>query len=295
MGATLSARAALPFDRGRSRSEEVAMAVHEATGGAGSLEVVSTDGTSIAVWIRGQGPPIVLVHGSLRDHRVFEPLVAALEPAMTTCAVDRRGFGASGDRDGYTIEQEFRDVAAVVDAIAGRAGPVVVWGHSYGAGCAMGAAALTGNVSHLVLYEPGLGIAYPEAWLAANEQALRAGDRDTVIQAVLADILEMPADEIDARRAGPDWADYLRAASTVLREARVEQGWVYRPGAFDGIRAPTLMLVGTETAPALMRSALLAVAAMPAARVQVLAGHGHLACLTDPDLVASIVTRFAGA
>jgi hypothetical protein len=36
----------------------------------------------------------------LRDHTILEPLVAHLQPAMTTYAIDRRGFGASGDGDG---------------------------------------------------------------------------------------------------------------------------------------------------------------------------------------------------
>jgi alpha-beta hydrolase superfamily lysophospholipase len=84
----------------------------------------------------------VLVHGSLADHTTFDPLVAELRDAMTTFAMDRRGFGASGDAAGYAIWREFEDVAAVVDAVAGRTGrPVALWGHSYGAGCAIGGAA----------------------------------------------------------------------------------------------------------------------------------------------------------
>lgn len=56
------------------------------------------------------------------------------------------------------IEREFDDIAAVVDAVAARTGQAVsVWGHSYGADCAMGAAARTDNLARLVLYEPGLG------------------------------------------------------------------------------------------------------------------------------------------
>jgi pimeloyl-ACP methyl ester carboxylesterase len=269
------------------------MTAHGASAGAPSFDVTSTDGTPIHVEVGGAGPPIVLVHGSLRDHTIFDPLVADLRPTMTTFAVDRRGFGRSGDGDRYSIEQEFRDVAAVVDAVAAVNGPVTLWGHSYGAGCAMGAAALTGAVSHLVLYEPGLGIAYPEGWIDAHERRLADGDREGVIRGVLTDILGMSEAEVEARRASAEWPDYLRAASTVLREARTENGWEYRAGAFDGIRARVLMLVGTETAPALMRAALRAVAAMPRAAVQVLDGHGHLACLTHPALIASIVTRFA--
>lgn len=267
---------------------------HEATGRAGSFDVQSTDGTTIRVWVQGEGPPIVLVHGSLRDHTIFDPLVTHLQPAMTTYAIDRRGFGASGDRDGYAIEREFEDVARVVDAVAVRGAPVALWGHSYGAGCAMGAAALTRNVSRMILYEPGLGIAYPTGWLEAHEEALAAGDAERVIRAVLIDILEMTEDDVEARRASPQWPSYLNAAATVLREARAEHTWVYRPGALDRIVAPTLVLVGTETSPALMRSTLRAVAAIPGARAHVLGDQGHLACITDPAMITTIITQFVG-
>ena len=78
------------------------------------LDVRSTDGTPIAVWVEGDGPPLVLVHGSIADHTTFEPFVAALRDGTTTFSLDRRGFGASGDAPGYTIERDFEDVASVV-------------------------------------------------------------------------------------------------------------------------------------------------------------------------------------
>ena len=267
---------------------------HEAAGRAGSFGVQSTDGTTIRVWVQGEVRRSCSSPGSLGDHTIFQPLVAHLQPVMTTFAIDRRGFGASGDGDGYTIEQEFKDVAVVVDAVAARAGSVALWGHSYGAGCAMGAAAVTDNVSRVILYEPGLGISYPPGWLEAHEEALAAGDAERVIRAVLLDILEMSEEDVETRRATPQWPEYLNAATTVLREARTEHSWVYRPGALDRIDAPTLVLVGTETSTALMRSTLRAVAAIPGARTHVLGGHGHLACITDPGLIASIITQFVG-
>src|SRR5512133_1789842 len=64
--------------------------------------VKTSDGGAIAVWIEGDGPPLVLVHGSISDH-VF--------------AMDRRGFGGSPDAPGYSAEREFSDVAAVVNAV----------------------------------------------------------------------------------------------------------------------------------------------------------------------------------
>jgi len=183
----------------------------------------------------------------------------------------------------------------VVDAIAARAGLVALWGHSYGAGCAMGGAARTKNVSHLILYEPSLGTAYPEGWIDANSKALEAGDAEHVIRAVLIDILEMTAEDVEVRRSTPQWAAYLSDAPTVLRELERRTAGCTGQGALDDVRASTLVLVGTETAPALMQSTLRAAAAIRGARTHVLGGHGHLACITEPALVASIITQFVGS
>jgi pimeloyl-ACP methyl ester carboxylesterase len=54
------------------------------------------------------------------------PLLAS---KFTTCAMDRRGRGASGDSPEYSLSKEAEDVAAVVNS---RPGPVFVFGHSYG-------------------------------------------------------------------------------------------------------------------------------------------------------------------
>jgi hypothetical protein len=78
-------------------------------------EVKSGDGGSIAVWVEGDGPPLVLVHGSVSDHAAFAPLVGELRDEFTIFAMDRRGFGASRDGPNYSAEREFSDVAAVVE------------------------------------------------------------------------------------------------------------------------------------------------------------------------------------
>jgi pimeloyl-ACP methyl ester carboxylesterase len=154
------------------------------------------------VWVDGTGPALVMVHGSIADHTTFEPFVAVLRDHFTTFAMDRRGFGASGDTGDYDIERDFDDVAADVDAVAARtSGTVALWGHPYGANCATGAATLTGNIHHLVLYEPSLGLPYPPGSIENIEAALARGDHDAAIATVLVDILEMNDDEIDAFRA----------------------------------------------------------------------------------------------
>jgi pimeloyl-ACP methyl ester carboxylesterase len=260
---------------------------------ASRFDVRSADGTMLAVWVDGRGPALVMVHGSIADHTTFDPFVEVLRRDLTTFSMDRRGFGASGDGAAYSIERDFEDVAAVVDAVASRTGgPVALWGHSYGANCAMGGAALTGNVHHLVLYEPSLGLTYPPGSIEAIEDSLAAGDREAAIVAVLVQILEMTGEEIDAMRASPLWPVRLAAAPTVPRECRVEAGWVYQPGQFGGITAPTLLLLGSESLPALTDATRAAAAAITGSQIRVLEGHGHFAHKTEPVMVSAVIREF---
>jgi pimeloyl-ACP methyl ester carboxylesterase len=253
----------------------------------------SADGTPIAVWVEGEGPALVMVHGSIADHTTFEPFVAVLRHEYTTYAMDRRGFGASGDTANYTIERDFDDVAVVVDAVAARTGgPVALWGHSYGANCAMGGATLTDNVHHLVIYEPSLGLPYPPGSIDRIEAALATGDRDAAIVAVLVDILEMTDEEIDAFRTNPLWPVRLAAAPTIPRECHAEEDWTYQPGHFDAVTAPTLFLTGSDSVPVVTQATHRAAAAIPNAQIRVLEGHGHFAHKTDPAMVSAVITQF---
>lgn len=261
---------------------------------AGRFDVRAPDRTEIAVWVEGDGPALVLVHGSLQDHTISAALVAELRTDVTTFAMDRRGFGASSDGADYAVDRELEDVAAVVDAVASRVGgPVALWGHSYGANLAMGGAAITANVSHLILYEPSLGLAYPPGWIEATvEQSLADGDHDAVIIHVLRDLLELTDDQIDGMRSEPEWQRRVAVAPTVPRECRAEQDWVYRPGQFTRITAPTLLLSGSDSTAAIKQCTDAAAAAISGSRIQVLDGHAHIAHRTDPAMVAAIIRDF---
>src|SRR3954468_15659688 len=121
---------------------------------APSRIVVSRDGTPIAVFSSGTGPPLVAVHGATADHTAFRAVGPLLATSFTVHAIDRRGRGASGDTEPYAIEREFEDIAAVAEALAAEsATPVDVVGHSYGGRCALGAALRTAAIRRVVSYE----------------------------------------------------------------------------------------------------------------------------------------------
>lgn len=260
---------------------------------AGRFTVRSPDGVELAVWVEGQGPDLVLVHGSTQDHTVSAALVAELKADFTTYAMDRAGFGASGDHAAYRLALEFADVAAVVDQVAVLSDrPVALWGHSFGASCAMGAAELTGNIGHLVLYEPSLALRYPMGWVDHVEQVVAAGDYEAAVVMLFRDLLEFTEEQIEELRAGPEWAGRVAAAPTIAREARAEQGWEYPDGGLDRIAAPTLLLSGSDSAPDIKLATDAALAAIGGAQVRVLEGHAHIAHRTDPAMVAAIVREF---
>lgn len=261
-----------------------------------SFEVHSSDGTPLRVWVGGDGPPMVLVHGSFTDHTAWAVPVVELNKHFTTFAMDRRGFGGSGDGVDYSIERDFDDVSAVVEAVATRSGqPVVLWGHSYGANCAMGGASISPGVDRLVLYEPSLGLKYPVDAIEEAEVALAAGDRERAVVRMLFDALEMSRQEIDALRSSPRWPLILAGAHTAPRECRVEHAWEYSSGQFDGIDAATLLLTGSESPAPVKEATDRAAVAIPNARVQVLEGLGHFAHRTDPAMVVSIVREFCSS
>ena len=264
-----------------------------AEGTTARLDVQSPDGTSLAVWVDGEGPALVLVHGCPSEHSTFDPLVHELRARVTTYAMDRRGSGASGDTAPYAIEREFEDVAAVVDVVAARTGgPVALWGHSYGCNPAMGGAALTSKVGHLVLYEPSFGLRYPPGAIEAIEQAVAAGDPQRAIRAAFVDTGVMTDEDFEAFKASPRWSKVVASVPTLPRECRVEDGWVYQAGQFDAITAPILMLTGSETGPELAGCTHRAAAVIPNGEIRVLDGHGHFAHKTGPAMVAAIVCDF---
>jgi pimeloyl-ACP methyl ester carboxylesterase len=67
--------------------------------------VASSDGTRIGWHRSGEGPPLVLVHGTTAAHWSFRFLVPELVDCFTIYAIDRRGRGESGDTADYAIER----------------------------------------------------------------------------------------------------------------------------------------------------------------------------------------------
>jgi pimeloyl-ACP methyl ester carboxylesterase len=260
--------------------------------------VVSRDGTEIAYWTSGEGPPLLLVHGTSGVHERFAPLLPYLERHAAVHAMDRRGRGGSGDAAEYDVTREFEDVAAVVNAIAASSGAKVdVYGHSYGGECAFGAALLTRNVRSLVLYE-GWPPVMPEKlkFPAGVEERLdalvAAGEREAALETFMRDVVNVTEEDLGAMREQPTWPARLTAVHTITREVRAFFGDTFDPARAGRITVPVLLLVGSDTPDELRDDPETLAAALPDSRIAVLEGQQHLADVLAPELFARRLLDF---
>jgi pimeloyl-ACP methyl ester carboxylesterase len=253
---------------------------------------ISRDGTPIGCWRSGEGPPLVLVHAATVDHSSWDPLLSALTPHFTVYAMDRRGRGSSGDGPTYAGQREFEDIAAVVDSIGG---PVSLVGHSYGALCSLEAARLTQTIGKLLLYEPPVvpeSTRFPIGFIAELEGLIAQGRRDETVIRFMQVVLERSQQDIERSRGEPTWAIRVATAHVLVRETAFVEGYRFEPGRFTDIKTPTLLLEGEATQPFNKVSTQAVHAALPNSRVAVMAGQGHFAQRTAPDLLATEVLSF---
>jgi hypothetical protein len=105
--------------------------------------VTSADGVRIGLLTAGSRSELLLVHSGMGTSESWQCVWDALPGQRRVTAMDRRGRGSSGDTGNYELSSEYADVATVAAALAGEQGrPVDVVGHSIGATCVLGAAAL---------------------------------------------------------------------------------------------------------------------------------------------------------
>ena len=263
-----------------------------------ATRVVSRDGTEIAHWTSGVGPPLVLVHGTTADHTRWRPLLPYLEPHATVHAMDRRGRGASGDGPDYDVAREFEDVAAVVDAVADASGSAVdVLGHSFGGLCAFGGATLTSNIRKLMLYE-GWPPPNPDAWALPPgveerlDALLAEGNREAVLGTFFREVVRMPEEEFIVYRALPAWQARIAAAHTITRESRAEQAAPFDPEQAAKITVPVLLLTGGDSPDFFKADIDTVAAALPDARIVVIEGQQHIAIDLAPEVFADHVVAF---
>lgn len=259
--------------------------------------VTSPEGTRIAVFTAGVGPPLVLVHGASADHTTFRVLWPRLAQRFTIHAIDRRGRGASGDTEPYAIEREFEDVAAVVTTLARETGdPVDIFGHSYGGRCALGAALRTDDIRCVISYEGApapIGERYGDRDVLDELRRLAdAGDHDRLLATFLTRVVGMGAEDLAAYQDDPIWPTRAAAAPTIVRELAAESADAADLDALGAVRQPVLQLLGGASLPPFAAATKALDGRLVDGRIIVIPGARHAAHHTHPGDVVDAVRAF---
>ena len=252
----------------------------------------------LAVDVRGEGVPVVFVHGFPLDRTVWRHQLAALS-RVKRIAFDLRGVGGSSPptaADGYSLTRYADDVVAVLDALGIRA--AVVCGLSLGGYITFELLRRhPERVRALILADTKADADGAEAKRARDELAVVAEQQGpaSVIEQLLPRLVSpttlatQPEVVAQVREMAERWsAASLTGALRVLRD---------RPDStatLRAVRVPTLVFGGQDDAISPPRATKAIAALVPGAQYQVIPAAGHLAPLEQPLATGRLLADFLG-
>ncbi|WP_226038999.1 alpha/beta hydrolase [Natrinema sp. DC36] len=244
---------------------------------------------------RGDGPPLILLHGGMAPAEYWSPVVPHLD-GYTAVVPQRPGFGTCLDEPTETSADDVlnREVEYVRTLVDGVDGDPILFGHSFGALTAVEAATEV-TVGAVVAYEPAI---LPDDYRAKADLAdrmqtlIEAGERREAVKRYIEHVLHPDGtDDLDAWLAEwPIWPECVDLAEAVVRMNRaVEQ---YRlPNSLD-VPAPVLVLTGTDGPDFLRESARATHEAVPHSRLVEFDGVSHGGPTEAPELISEEVDAF---
>lgn len=262
-----------------------------------SLEV---NGYDMAFVEKGSGDLLVLVHGSLSDHRHWTPQLDAFAAAgFRTVAVSLRHYWPErwdGAGHGFTVDQHVLDLVAFIEALG--QGPAHIVGHSRGAHIAFRLAERhPGTVRRLVLAEPSgvleLSLLPPgsppasyQAFIAEAVDRVRRGE----IEEGLRSFYEYAVGP-DSWDRLPDERKAMGRDNALTLHGQINEGrQPYSRASAAAIAAPTLLVGGARTRPPFVTVLDGLAGAMPDVCRVTIADAGHPMSRENPaDFNAAVI------
>lgn len=256
------------------------------------MKTAQLNGTTIAYEdTGGGGPAVILSHGFLMDHSMFDAQVAALRGTHRVVTWDERGFGGTRATGEFTYWDSANDVLALMDHLGIE--KAVVGGMSQGGFLSL-RVALTApeRVRALILIDTQAGTEAPEtvepynqlhsAWVAHGAAA---------VQDVIAGIILGPGEwgEWFAKWAAMEPDQFTAAFNCLMHRDDIT-------GRLGEITCPALIIHGTADVAIPMEKAevLRDRLAGPTTLVPI-DGGPHAANMTHPAPVNEAIARFLSA
>jgi 3-oxoadipate enol-lactonase len=241
---------------------------------------------------KGEGPPIVLVHGLGGSLHSWYGVIEVLSTNHHVVALDLRGHGRSDTgRGAFSISAWAQDVEALIGALELPA--VTLVGHSLGTLVAQQLAVTKpATVDHLVLlggisyFEPPMKEAY-----AARAERVEAEGMDAIVDDWLPGALHPRTHAKLPQLTGllrdlmlrNDPKQYAKACRALAKAPAIER---------EDIGQPTLLLVGDHDRSTPMSMTEELHRQIPVSRVRVIPAASHWAQLEQPDHIAAAILEF---
>ena len=262
------------------------------------MPYVEVNGTRLFYEEHGEGDEVVVLsHGFLMNHHMFDGQIEALSRGRRVIAFDHRGHGRSAPiRERIDIYTLMEDAAALVDELVG--GPVHFMGMSTGGYVALRLMVKRPDLLKSVALidtaagdEPPSGRRQYDAMLfVARWFGLRP-----VFSKAIAILMGEPFRTDPARRDEYEW--WRSAIFELDRQSIYHFGKAifHRDSVLDAIRGssiPARVVVGELDVPTPLHDAESMVAALERAELTVIPGAGHSSPVERPEEVASALADF---
>jgi pimeloyl-ACP methyl ester carboxylesterase len=264
------------------------------------MQRISITNVDLAYIDRGDGPPVVFLHGFPLDHTMWSSQIAALESTFRVIAPDLRGFGQSplGNADpgqGISMEEYAEDVAQLLDALSIRQ-PIVLAGFSMGGYIAWQFVLKHADRVRALVQCDTKSTADTDD---ARETRLRMADN--VAEWGSARIAEMTGPKLLASSSFEMKRPVVQAVRDVIERtspaaiAAAQRGMARRPDVtslLPLIKVPTLVVVGAEDVISPPQEMQQIASAIPNAQFVEIPNAGHMTTMENPDAVNVSIKSF---
>lgn len=264
---------------------------------------VAAAGATFPMVTKGEGVPVLFVHGSFADHRAWAGLSDDVAAGHRFLAYTQRLHGTGQWPTDKPFSQEVfaEDLVAILGTLDEPA-HVVAWSSS--GGTAMRAAiAAPDLVRSVVIFEPEFSSlieddpdgavaveAFNAGW-ADTDAALKTGDAEESMREAIEYVFGLPEGGFETLGADAQ-AVFLENAGTVAKEWNQPSSPPLTCAMLGGVNAPALIVVGSETLPVFAAGARKGDECLPNAEVVTIEGVGHGGPLQAKDAFVEMMLGF---
>jgi pimeloyl-ACP methyl ester carboxylesterase len=257
------------------------------------VNLLRTGGLEIAYERVGEGPPLVFVHGSAEDGRVWQPQLTALADEFTVVAWDEPGAGRSSEVPaGFGLADYANCLAGLIEEVG--LGPAHVAGLSWGGTVVLELyrhhPELVATLILVDTYAGWKGSLHEEEVRARVEGVRRrlaatADERDPTVPGLF--VGDPPAELVPLleQMAADVRPESLRVALLAMAEADQRD-------VLPRVAVPTLLIWGEQDARSPLSIARQFEQAIPDTELVVIPGAGHASNLEQPERFNAAVREF---